>query len=310
MTRNKHRRGFVLLMALVIITFATLLLAGISRRSLQLATQANQAERRLQRRWASLSCQRCLLDRADSIFKRSDQRLGLAGNEPRFQVRFRLELGGEAYELVLADEDAKANLNTMLITGGAASVSHVVRRLGSGHRDSPPAIAVGSFSPTTQPTGMRPFRSWGQVFRVDRDSSSTAESIRRATTNLTCWGSGRLNLKRASDAAVNAMCEGWLDAKSIERLLGMRQDAAWGVAAIVNRLQPRERNRERLLQLLADDSTCYSLWIVRGETQNLRHELHIMEMGSVPRSTASVATARVGGTNSAEKNTQQMHFIW
>lgn len=311
MTLRRRRGGFVLLMALAIITLATLLLAGISRRSLQFATQANEAEQRLQRRWGSSSCQRCMLDSAATIFKQSDRLAHLAGNQPKCRLAYNFELGGEKYEVVLADEDAKVNLNTVFVVDGAGAAAQIVKRLTANHPKPRLVVSLHGSPPSRRDADARPFRSWGQVFRGEQDASDTAEGIRTITSELTCWGSGKLNLSRASDAAVSAICEGWLDVKSVERLLELRQrDAGWGVAMIVNRLQPKERQREKFMQRITDNSTCYSLWIVAQGAHNSRHELHISETGIRSRSEASIPVANRGGSNLTEKTNQRTHFIW
>ena len=65
--RSTRRRGFVLLMVLVLIAIAAMILAGIARHSLGLALEASDARQSLQDRWATVSLERAVLGRVDKI---------------------------------------------------------------------------------------------------------------------------------------------------------------------------------------------------------------------------------------------------
>ena len=51
------------------------------------------------------------------------------------------------------------------------------------------------------------FRSWGEVFDLATlgRTARSPTSLQSSTTKLTCWGSGQLNFRRASDEAILAL---------------------------------------------------------------------------------------------------------
>src|SRR5690349_6208254 len=103
-------------MTLVLIAITGLLLAGLARRSMQLALDAAEAQQELQRRWGGITCQRYAFKHADRLLSEPAVAIDDQNALPPTRLKyasFQLELGGVRFDLLLADENAKANLNTI-----------------------------------------------------------------------------------------------------------------------------------------------------------------------------------------------------
>lgn len=262
--RNR-RTGFVLAVALAFIALAAIALAGFARTSLSLAREAVQAREDLQRRWGTISCQRVLLKKAERILDaEADYRAQLqqvAWPLPAI-IASEISLGGMRFSLQIADENAKINLNSLarrtpeavrqvvtesLVRAGAQDVSMKVEAyLSKGQRDR------------------TLFQSWGQVLDLSALDLQAAgsRSLPLATQELSCWGSGQLNIRRASTTAIRAICEREISATMLGKLLTARQEAnVLGLADLINKLAPNARERATLRTLFTDKAQCHSLWI-------------------------------------------------
>src|SRR5947207_2859332 len=101
--RVRPSRGYVLVMALVLLALAATLMTGIARAAITHASEARQAQDELQRRWGSASCRNVALPYAEKI---------LAGLEIRRRRpvpvhRTSIRLGNQIFDLILSDEQAK-----------------------------------------------------------------------------------------------------------------------------------------------------------------------------------------------------------
>lgn len=316
MRRRRSRNGYVLLMTVVLIAIAGLFLAGIARHSLSLALSAQQSQEELQRRWSDLSCQQAILLNADHILEQLalDNQAGNAvssGNAARVSTRFML--GDTEVDLLLADESAKVSLNTIYRRQGKEGVSRLIRQ-----ESNSGGILTLHLRPyrTNSNTGDFPaFDSWGQVFSLARSESgnSIAAGLAGATEDLTCWGGGRLNLERASNAAVEHVCRLAVTDRTMRELLELRKQRLvqlkqdWLASAskssasdsstkisqpdeavdssaterqrkrwlpeLLDELSLREGERKQLNELLTDRSDCCSLWITIRSKQRSWHRL-------------------------------------
>jgi hypothetical protein len=264
MSNPPHRRGFVLLMALALIAVASISLAGLARHSLRLAREATQAQEDLQRRWGILSCQRRLLEVADDLLELQAQ----AGAEPRrggpapSVVMGEFTLGGLQFTVRLADESAKANLNAIRERRpeGAARVAQAALAGASVSGVGGQVILWTSETPADEDRLV----GWGQVFELTGPRAAQAghQWIEQATRDITIWGGGRLNLRRASDTAVAFACESALPEPTVRKLLELRRAGQWtSLEELLRRLGLPGRELGRWRRLLTDSSDCHSLWV-------------------------------------------------
>jgi type II secretory pathway component PulK len=259
MRRNSsQRRGYVLVLTLGIITLAAISLAGLARYSLGLASSAQDAAEALQRRWGLLSARHVFMDRAAEILD-AQVRPNESGTPPwpkPSKVTAAFNLGTQNFTVVIADEDAKANLNVVFAQKGA-ELSSAIRHLS---QDSE------GLSLRLQPakTAASAFKSWGQIFDLANSPQDhgPAKTLVDLSQEITCWGSGRLNLRRASDAAVSEIACTVLSKKDANDLVSRRRN--WGgqsVDDLLAQLELRRADQLAASRLFSAEGGSYSMWI-------------------------------------------------
>src|SRR5687767_4145203 len=102
-----QRRGYVLVTSLGLLVLAATLLVSMGSLSMDRAMQAREAQEELQRRWGRISAQRPVLPNVERILARLERKK----QGPVASHRVSIALGAQRVELVLADEQAKANVN-------------------------------------------------------------------------------------------------------------------------------------------------------------------------------------------------------
>lgn len=238
-SRSHSQHGFVLLLTLIILALVAVVMVDVSRRSVGHAAAAIEAERDLQRRWGAASAREAVMPRIVTILSEEQERRG----EPVTELAVSLELGGQGFDLVVADEQAKANLNDLYRERGLDALTRVASET-VGVDVQGLRVALSPDSRFTRGTGSDPesdtpdvpaFESWSQVFgqtppdvllRVDEEGW-------RPVADLTCWGDGRLNINRASRQAIAIHAGDLLSTRDRNRLIELRQaqiDAAADVS--------------------------------------------------------------------------------
>lgn len=279
---RRHRKGFVLLLTLFLLAILGLLSVGIARRSLAIAEQAVSAEEDLQRRWAALSCQRSVLLRAERIFQHRDE---LADQEKAtarnvYRITAKVQLGKTTLLLVLADENAKIDLNVLAEQGGGR-LTDFLRNLIEG-ASSRIRLHLGLRNANAKTPAA--FDSWGQVFALDEIRDADApKNLATLTEELTCWGGGQLNVHRASDRSIEQVFKKEVSPVMVERLLRVRATGGkTPLEGLLGQLSATEKEQERFRALLTDESQCYSLWGVTSSTNGGSAWLWIAPPGGEP----------------------------
>src|SRR5438132_8318783 len=106
----QQRRGYILLTTLALLVLSSTLLVTLARSAIERSSQARQSHDDLQRRSGQISCQRALLPHAESILD-SQEKLHQR-TCPTYRAT--IQLGPQLFDLVLSDEQAKANVNALL----------------------------------------------------------------------------------------------------------------------------------------------------------------------------------------------------
>lgn len=228
--------GFVLLLTLVVLALAAVVMVDVSRRGVEHAAAAAEAGHDLQRRWGVASARAAVLPRVDAILDDERRRRG----EPVAELAVALDLGEQRFGLVVADEQAKVNLNAVYREHGLDAATRAVAAAVGSAPGSPiadlkpdprsgrgggPAIAgtIAEEIPGMLPgaAAVVPFGSWSQVFRDPAPDAllRTDEDRRRPVASVTCWGDGRLNLMRASRDAIASRAGRLLSSGDIDRLI-------------------------------------------------------------------------------------------
>lgn len=279
--RTQHissRSGFVLLLVLALIVVAGLVSAGVARRSLLIALESAKGVDDLQARWARVSLQQSVLLQADAILAAEMSRRPAEDRTRSHYADVEIRLAGKDYLLRIADEEAKASLNTIFHTQGESTVTRTVRTLVGESSDL--AVNLRPFAVTDTAERLPVFDSWGQVFHLasGQDPARIPAKLMQATTSMTCWGSGRLNVARTSDVVANLLLRPLDQTGLMDRLNQAR--GARGSRSLNDLVEQFRRNPrdEGFADLISLRSGCFSLWIRVQDGQSQHYELHIAEL--------------------------------
>ncbi len=285
---SRRSRGYVLLLTLLILALAASVMAEVCRSSLNRSLAAGRAEEELQRRWAVLSCQAALLPRVEQVLARAEAARGA----PVTVARVSLVLGSQRIDVVLADEQAKLNVNELLRTRGKSAAERAIREVvrGSGSGVKTRLLAGENRQPVRDPLdgGVtnnpddRPLHSFGQVF-PDAPAAALIGHPATAgrtspTIDLTCWGDGALHFRRASPMAVRQFCSQSMDSLQIDKLLEARNRSPDADAfELLDDLQLSDAARDVLDAGLEVESNCHSLWIIARSPQRSWYHLAVLD---------------------------------
>lgn len=286
------RSAYVLPLTLLLLAVAAASLAGVCRASLEKAVQAAGARDDLQRRWAVTSCRAALLPQAERVLASVDSASG-----PASEARVRLTLGGLAIELVFGDEQAKANIDLLYRAGGRAAAERAVRGLtAAGGADvrialspvvPPPQAGEDDQGDDAGPLAAlqddesRLFESWSQVLGDTPPAALVAPRGAAGASivaELTCWGDGTLNFRRASLAALRAVCPKSLRGAGGARLVALRRaEPELDLFEALERLELSDEQLEEAEERLGEDSSCHSLWIIARSGARAWYDLSIAD---------------------------------
>jgi hypothetical protein len=277
-------------MVLALLVLSASLLVAVSRTAGRTAIAGRVAVEDLQRRWGVASCRKAVLPYAEPMLAALEQERRRA--VARFDIT--VALGGQRFDMTIADEQAKANVNAILAETDVTLTESRLRQglAGSGLANRvklratvgkvveairPAAATQGVTPPPETPT----VAAWGQVF----EGVPPAQLMRAmpggrvaALDLLTCWGSGAVNVRRAPQAALAMAAGRSLTGAQIARLIDAR-DKLWerrpgaGGDTGFDR-SPAEAFKELMTKTagqsianrgavgLTEGSRCHSLWVV------------------------------------------------
>jgi hypothetical protein len=279
-------------MALLVIALAGVIMASTARRSCLEAVRANTALEDLRRRWGAIGLQRALVGQCEQMILAAEAEGDADRQGPVTRVERRLALTGMTWRLVVGDEQAKVNVNTISTRGGTPALTAALTEL-LGVEAADLAVALRPALPE-QPHGkrVRPYGSLGQVFAGDwagavlRSRPDDPAAIER----ITCWGDGRINFRRASPEALRAATAGVLDDTQRWKLLELREDIPGiSLSEALKRLDLARKQRSRAAAVLADRSRCHSLWIVAETGRRSWRRLVVVESGGRKQGSSPIA---------------------
>ncbi|HBV64126.1 MAG TPA: hypothetical protein DEF45_14015 [Rhodopirellula sp.] len=279
--KRKPHSGYVLMTVIAVSILVITCLSLLARQSLSLGLKAADQERMLQKRWGSLTLQRTLLVNAERIFERLEEKNRRQGNGTPPVIRSKLVLGEVAFDLLLADEDAKLPLNTLYHYVGLKKTEDSINRVAGSNATLAtrliPAVepmqisrekqrATASDDEENEVTEDVPdaFRSWGEVFDLATlgKGSGNKTSLQASTTNLTCWGSGQLNFRRASDKAILALAQVVVQDGKARRVLQRYRASPTASLSTLLLGEVSDQQKQRQLQtIFSETSTNFSIWI-------------------------------------------------
>jgi hypothetical protein len=289
----RHRRGYVLLVTLGLLVLASTLLVAVGRSAVRHVLAAQHEQDELQRRWGVISCRQAILPYSEQILATMED----SENRAVPSYRDTVNLGGQQFLLIVADEQAKANVNLLLETMSVAAAEDRLRESVTGEgisnhvRLRPSILAVDlseDAAVTTQPAAPVPLISGpGQIF----DAIAPEQLIGSANSaapldSITCWGSGPINIFRATEPAMQLALRPALTQLQIQRLIQARDRTMQisrtsrlpvsipptggksnndAIASLLNQAGIDPKNRGKIA--VVSGSTCHSLWIVVQDRQ-------------------------------------------
>ncbi len=282
--RRPKRRGFVLIMVLVLLAVIGLLLTGVARHSLRLTAEAASAQDDLQQRWGLVSLRRTLALRAGTL---QTQRMAecLAEKQPYespFPWKSKVELGQQSFEFTVDVEDRKLNLNRLSALRGNASLQEALA-----------ALSTLSFASVLRPTqvsdahffGEASYDSWGQVFDFTRIPGERPLDavLQQVSPKLTLWGNGRLSFRDAPAQVLQTACGNRVSGTTMASLETLRQDLTLDLQAVLDQSKASASERRELEHWLTDEISTYSLHIQSSPRPRPLHQLAIVQQGRVTR---------------------------
>lgn len=294
MRTRSAQPGFVLLMALVLVLLAGTLLAGVVSRSMLGALESQGAALELQRRWAVASCRSTFLGRVEELLDKAERGESARGseeaseayqNKPMAELRVACSLAGIEYELVFTDEQAKMNLNSLskeVSLGDAqAAVERLIVDLGTGHKRSAGVrlrMLVDSKDSQERNAGLLKVGGYGQVFEgVSPEHLIGQKGAPGIAQGITCWGDGKVNLRRAPAAVIERACEKSLRRDVVRAFLAARdRDPYRKLSAILGEIKEIDEEQvTRLAGRVTDQSSCHGLWVIARGSQRSWYTLAV-----------------------------------
>ncbi len=279
---GRPRDGYVLLVVIAVSVLVITALGTLAKQSLRRGLEAADAERSLQKRWGAFTLERVLLVDAPKVFALLEETAAklTPGVPPPTTIRAALTLNGVTFDLLLADEDAKLNLNTLYHHVGEQRTQQAISEIvgpgaGSTMRLVPavkPMMMSRESRRTTQESEedgaelMIPdaFRSWGEIFDLGSMEAQIGSdaALPNLTTDITCWGTGQLNIRRASDQAILAVASSVVQDGGAQRLLTRYRESPKATLGVLLQTEiSSQRNRDQLSTMLSEASTNFSVWI-------------------------------------------------
>jgi len=282
-----RRRGYIMLAVLVCLLVVGMAMTTLAQRSLRLSTTALERQRELQLRWGTLSCQRTILPAAQRLFAQLQEQATDPSVPAPATFTMNVVLGEFQFELLLADENAKLNVNSVYHHRGRAGAERFV------NRNLPPQIRLPvRLDPEAKPG--KPLdalladealpdalRSWGQVF--DFSLATGVQDHRwivpQLTGRMTLWGQGRLNVRRATDGAIIEACQLVVSAAAARRLQkACRDQPKHQVDLLVKQLNVDDEKQLLLQDMLTEYSSCYSLWTTATSRHLAAQRLSVIQV--------------------------------
>ena len=287
-SKTASRNGYALLLVLATVTIASVGLVTIANRTLRDNVQSLAMQADLQSKWGRISCAAAALELAGPAFEALEEnkplnQSKLGPSAPSIptttQLRERLVLGNQIFDLVLGDEDAKVNLNSITALAGTNAALRAVKELSDASYGNCIRQAPASAS------NLRRSENWGEWFDLANLRSRAGDDriLVELTSHVTLWGQGKLNIHRASEQAIRAQCAAVVPLGLGNRIVETLRESNAGseVAILLQRTVQNGQDRERLMQVLGDGSSSFSLWVeVTRRTDTRRPNDSALTLGS------------------------------
>lgn len=283
---RRQQSGYVLLVVIATSVLVITVLSTLANVSLRRGLQAADVQRALQTRWGAITLERTMSEAMPKLFELREKAAIEAGQTtpPPPAIRAAITFGGVTYDMLLGDEDAKLNVNTIYHRGGAGRAEQIISRamgpMVPGTIRLVPAVdamnvareqtALSSRDDSdaededAEPAAPNAFRSWGEVFNlamIEQQTGSTA-ALPNVTTGVTLWGNQTLNIRRASDEAILATVGLIVQDGGARKFLDrFRKNPTLAMDVILRSEITDEADRAEAAKLLSETSNNFSIWI-------------------------------------------------
>ena len=259
--QNKVRSGYVLVLVVVTLVLAATLLVQLASRTREMRVQGIDAVESLQEKWGQLSCERAALGQAAAHFERTEKNRDPALDSPfSSQVRQSLDLGGMRFDLLVADENAKANVNLVLEVAAESEKGKTGRR----EVDAILRVLVPpNFVTELHLRPVLPSQYWGQVFDLQaiQQRHRAVRVLAEATQGISLTGSGPLNVRRAKKDIIRAVAASVVPEGRADRFVDtLAETPNSDVEIVLQRTIKNKAERQMLALLLSDRSSNFSVW--------------------------------------------------
>lgn len=285
---HPRRRGYVLLATLALLVLCATLLVSLSRIAMDESLRARLAQDELQRRWGAISCRNTILASAESLLLEAEARRQL----PVASLQFNIRLGKHTFDLLLADEQAKVNVNHLLEISGRSSAENRLRQslVGTGlmnalrlHPNPTPAPMPRRVAPPLAGQNPRPgpvvsdhITGLGQIFDLTQSAPDRLLTPTGPAHFVTFCTTGHLNIRRAPEPALRLALGGVLTASEISSLIDARKPL---YAPLPNRSRLQlDVPQSPTVPPVTESSYCHSLWITTQTPHRLHLEFHALEI--------------------------------
>lgn len=278
-----EKRGYILVMVVVMLAIAGLALGHVSQQSLSLAVDAARRADEMQCRWGFYSIERSILPRRSELLQPPPDQNAPENTpppSPLTKLDARIRLGEFFFELRLADESAKVNVNSLFQDRDMAKTQHAVQQLVHARRGRSRVSLRPNRRAAARVSHQEPFEMLDQVFAepTKQEIGGIFRDMIVSSELLTCWGDGRLNVRVASKEALEQVCRLALDDKEAGEVVAARlQRPHLSPGELLASVKLADRKREETAALLTDRSNCYSLWIIASCKQRVWTQCFISE---------------------------------
>ncbi|MEM6473735.1 MAG: hypothetical protein AAF802_29520 [Planctomycetota bacterium] len=262
--RHQQRSGFLLVTVVTMLAVVTLMLSQLASRSMRTAQQAVLQEHELQKRWATYSIRTAALENARELLRAESLRTGRHASS----VRRRVVVDGQSYDLLISDESAKVNLPVVRLALGTEATESLVRslttsRLRPNQQVNNPELLLG--------------KRWEDWFDAESiAATASTRELARGTSQLTLWGSQKLNVSTCSPQAIEGLWRALLSRPVPEELLEVSAEfPAPALSAVLARLSLRESELNAVRPWLTTESDCYSVWVFPSADSTAKSEFAV-----------------------------------
>ena len=304
--QTSSRRGFVLLVTLLLIGVAAMALAGVSRAGLRRVMDARRAQEDLQRRWGVLTCQSALLGLAPTILTNLEEEQ----LKPVARVRATFSLTDQRFDVVLGDEQAKVDCAALLARVGRAKSDDLVRDLlraqgcDEGVRMRPLPVEDDALPELGSYAQILPNASAQALFAESEDKPAPIDY-------LTCWGNEKLNYLRAQEPVVRTFLSGLLSRLEVNALISQRDEIPdLKLPELLKLLDLTEAKRKPLEQVLTDRSAYYSVRITTVGNHRIWRDLAIIEQAGAQQGEQSEQGGELDNGVPSDNDKVVLRFSW